>query len=124
MKVAWAYKRLKVYEESKSLVLDVYKQLKTFPKEENYALCDQMRRAAVSVPSNIAEGMCRISDKEKMRFVEFSFGSLMELDCQFEIAKELSYISESEYIEIERKISALAKMLSGLRKTLLNNSQQ
>ena len=121
MKVAWAYKRLKVYEESKSLVLDVYKLLKTFPKEENYALCDQMRRAAVSVPSNIAEGMCRISDKEKMRFVEFSFGSLMELDCQ---AKELSYISESEYIEIERKISALAKMLSGLRKTLLNNSQQ
>jgi len=119
----WAYKRLKVYSESKSLVIDIYKILKTFPKEENYALCDQMRRAAVSIPSNIAEGMSRFSDKEKIRFVEISFGSLMELECQLDISKELLYIEETDYNTILQKIEITAKMLSGLRKTLLSSQQ-
>ena len=86
------------------------------------ALCDQLRRASVSVPSNIAEGMSRLSDKEKVHFIEISYGSLMEVLCQMEISKELNYVTEEQMKDIENQITIIAKQLSKLRTTLSNSS--
>ena len=80
------YKNLEAYKESKALVKIVYGVLKLFPKEETYALCDQLRRTEISVSSNLAEGSGRTSAKDQAHFIEMSYGSLMEVDCQIEIA--------------------------------------
>lgn len=93
------YRKLKVYEKATNLVLHVYALIKKFPKEEQYALCDQLRRAIVSVPSNIAEGMGRFSNKDCAHFVEIAYGSLSESNCQMEIAYKLGYITEEELKE-------------------------
>ena len=85
-------------------------------------MCDQLRRASVSVPSNIAEGMSRSSDKEKAHFIEISYGSLMEVLCQMEISKELDYVTEEQMKDIENQITIIAKQLSKLRRTLSNSS--
>ena len=90
-----------------------------FPNEERYALCEQLRRAVVSIPSNIAEGMGRSSVKEQVHFIEIAFASLNETMCQIEIAKDLGYIKEDELIEIENKVVNVAQLLSGLRRKRL-----
>ena len=113
--VKYNYQNLDVYKEAKSLVLMVYTLLKKFPKEEQYALCDQLRRAVISVPSNIAEGMGRCSVKEQVHFLEIAYGSLMEVECQIDIAKELTYISQIEQEQINLQVRRVAAMLSGLR---------
>ena len=94
--------------------------MKKFPPEEKYGLCDQIRRAAVSITSNIAEGMGRLSEKDKLHFIEFAFGSLYETMSQIEIALDLEYITTEEYNDVESQVTQIAKMLSGLRKTYLN----
>lgn len=112
----FAYRDLRVYQYAKELVLFVYSLLKTFPKEENYALCDQLRRACVSIPSNIVEGMSRSSTKEQVHFIEIAYGSLCETMCQLEIAHELKFIDEEQLRQAEARTSSIAQMLSGLRK--------
>lgn len=112
------YRKLSVYQKAMDLVVDIYKLLKKFPLEERYALCDQIRRASISVPSNIAEGMGRFSDKEKIHFLEISNGSLMETMCQLEIAKQLGYLSQEDYQRVEADITEIACMLSSLRKKI------
>ena len=109
------YRKLNAYIEAKKLVKMTYTYLKDFPKEEQYALCDQLRRAVISVPSNIAEGMGRYSDKEQTHFLEIAFGSLMEVSAQLDIAKDIDYISQSELDEADKQISIVAALLSGLR---------
>lgn len=94
--------------------------MKKFPPEEKFALCDQIRRAAVSITSNIAEGMGRVSEKDKLHFIEFAFGSLYETMSQIEIALDLEYINEEEYNDVENQVTQIARMLSGLRKTYLS----
>ena len=89
--------------------------LSSFPKEENYALCDQLRRAVISIPSNIAEGMGRTSIKEQIHFIEIAYGSLYGVMCQIEIAKELGYITDLQLAKIEESVVDIAKPLSGLR---------
>lgn len=111
----FGYKKLNAYIESMNLVKSVYALLKNYPAVEQYALCDQIRRAVLSIPSNIAEGMGRISPKEQLRFIEIAFGSLMEIDCQFEISVELGYITLEQFDNIELQIQNIAKLLSGLR---------
>ena len=111
----FSYRNLQAYQSSKQLVADIYSLLKHFPKEETYSLCDQLRRAAVSIPSNIAEGMGRVSLKEQIHFIEIAFGSLYELMCQIELSKDLGYITDLKFVEIERSVTSIAKMLSGLR---------
>jgi four helix bundle protein len=106
---------LRVYKEAKSLVKEVYIILDKFPKCEVYALGDQLRRAVVSVPSNIAEGTGRFSVKEKIHFLEISYGSLTETLCQLDIANDLGYITEEDFKIIKEKISVIGKQLSGLR---------
>ena len=106
---------LRVYQESKQLVKDVYLLLEKFPKFEVYALGDQLRRAVVSVPSNIAEGSGRSSLKEKVHFLEIAYGSLTETLCQLDISRDLGYISDEEFSNNKERISIIGKQLSGLR---------
>ena len=87
------YKKLDAYTMAKELVRMVYGATKQFPDEEKFVLCNQIRRAAISVPSNIAEGLSRSAVKEQCHFLDIAFGSLMETDCQLEIARDLNYIS-------------------------------
>ena len=75
-----SYKTLTVYQDAKQLVLKVYQLLKLFPLEEKFALCDQIRRAVISVPSNIVEGMSRTSNKEKVHFLDIAYASMLEMD--------------------------------------------
>ena len=106
---------LRVYKEAKLLVREVYTLMDKFPKYETYALSDQLRRAVVSVPSNIAEGSGRFSIKEKIHFVEIAYGSLTETLCQLDIAHDLNYINDKEFEEEKERIDVIGKQLSGLR---------
>ncbi len=112
-------RKLVVYQHSRRYVKTLYLLMKKFPAEEKYALCDQIRRAAVSITSNIAEGMGRVSEKDKLHFIEFAFGSLYETMSQIEIALDLEYITQEEYNDVENQVTQIARMLSGLRKTYL-----
>ena len=123
----FSFRRLDVYQESKKYVLYIYELLKQFPKEEQYALCDQLRRAAVSIPSNLVEGMGRVSIKEQIHFIEIAFGSLNETICQLDIAYELNYISQEQLIQSEKLAKQLIRMLSSLkrkRELLLSSSKK
>ena len=111
----FAFFDLRVYQESKLLVREVYSLLDKFPKTETYALGDQLRRAVVSVPSNIAEGSGRFSNKEKIHFLEIAYGSLTETLCQLDIAYDLDYINDKEFEYEKEKIDVIGKLLSGLR---------
>lgn len=121
MVAKYDYKNLDAYKESKILVRMVYEMLKLFPKEEQYALCDQLRRAVISIPSNLAEGCGRYSTKEQLHFLEIAFGSLLEVECQMDIAHDINYISESQLVNINTQIRKVAALLSGLRSKRLNN---
>ena len=109
------YKTLDAYKVAKELVKCIYQLLKEFPREEQYALCDQLRRAAISVPSNIAEGISRYSNKEKSHFMEIAFGSLMEVEPQIDIAFDLGYINKDELDRVMELVARESKMISGLR---------
>ena len=109
------YKKVDAYHIAKEYVIYVYSLLRNFPQYENYALCDQIRRAAISIPSNIAEGLGRMAIKERIHFLEIAFGSLAEVSCQLDISESLGYISTSELQEAENKAERLSKVMSGLR---------
>ena len=112
------YRKLKVYHKALDVVTRVYRLTNQFPKQETFSLTNQLQRAAISVPSNIAEGMGRFSIKERIHFLEIANGSLLETMCQLEIAQQLGYISKEQFTEEETLISETAGMLIGLRKTL------
>lgn len=113
--IVYSFEKLKAWQEAKMLVVEVYHLLDGFPQFEKYALCDQVRRAIVSVPSNIAEGTGRMSIKEQIHFLEVAYGSLMETYNQLLIAIELTYITEACVETIKPSIDAAAKMINGLR---------
>lgn len=112
------YKNLDAYKVAKELTTYIYSLLKNYPAYEQYAMCDQIRRAAVSVPSNIAEGMGRMAVKERLHFIDISNGSLYEVLCQLDISQSLGYISEEELNKAEDIATHLSKVMSGLRKYL------
>jgi four helix bundle protein len=107
---------LKIWQKSMAIVLDIYRLTKSFPSEEKFGLVSQMRRAAVSVPSNIAEGNGRKSDKEFQQFLIIARGSLCELETQIIISKNLGFVSED--MIILEKLSELHKMLHVFSKRL------
>jgi four helix bundle protein len=113
----FTYRKLLVYQRSKDFVKQVYCLLKLFPKEEQYALCDQLRRASISIASNIAEGMGRSSLREQVHFIEIAYGSLNEVMCQLELSEELGYITIKDLQNLEVQYEEIARMLSGLRKS-------
>lgn len=122
--LTYSFEKLNVWQEAKKLVVDVYHLLDEFPKFEKYALCDQIRRAIVSVPSNIAEGSGRKSLKEQIRFLEISYGSLMETFNQLLIAIDLTYITEESVEAIKPRIDAVAKMINGLSVSYSNKLEE
>ena len=111
----YSFFNLRVYKEAKILVKEVYFLVEKFPKAETYALGDQLRRAVVSVPSNIAEGSGRFSIKEKIHFIEIAYGSLTETLCQLDIAHDIGYINDKEFTEEKERVDIIGKQLSGLR---------
>lgn len=111
---------LNVWKESHKLVLAIYKTTKLFPKEETFGLIIQMRRAAVSITSNIAEGFSRNGKKEKVQFYYIALGSLTELQNQLLIAKDLSYLSLKEFNELANQTVTVNKLLSGFIKSAKN----
>lgn len=121
------FKNLIVYQKSKELVKHVYALLKQFPDDERFALCGQMRRAAISVPSNIVEGMARLSNKDQSHFLNIAYGSIMELYAQLDIAHDLGYVSEDDFTKIEASIDEIDKMivsLSYIRKQTTSNGNK
>lgn len=98
---------------------EVYKVVKTFPSEEKYALGDQLRRAVVSVTSNIAEGSGRQSLKDQAHFLELSYGSLMEVLSQLDVARDLDFIDDVKHNYLESLIAEESRVLSGYRASLL-----
>ena len=116
--MSYAFENMKAWQEARELVVEVYQLLDRFPKFENYALCDQIRRAIVSVPSNLAEGSGRTSVKEQLHFYEIAYGSLMETYNQLIIAADLKYIGEHDLDALRPKIDTVARMLNGLRSAL------
>lgn len=107
------YEKLEVWIEARKLVSLIYTTSKKFPKEEQYGLSSQIRRAAVSVPSNIAEGCGRNTTKDKLRFFYFSRGSLFELETQMYVASDLKYITEDDKIGLKNQIELCKKLLNG-----------
>lgn len=119
------HKNLKVWQKSIELVKLIYVNTKSFPKEELFGLMSQMRRAVVSIPSNIAEGYGRNSIKECERFLYIALGSASELETQLIISKELEYISDDKFRSLDFLLNEIIKMLSALINSLkkdINNS--
>lgn len=113
------HKDLDVWKEAMTLAREVYKLTKSFPKEEMYGLVPQMRRAAVSIPSNIAEGAARNSDKEFIQFLYVSLGSLAELETQLLLSKELGFPKSNE---LNKCVEQTRRMLLGLIRYLRGKS--
>src|SRR3989344_9288131 len=111
-----SHKDLIIWQKSLGLCKTVYQATSKFPKEEVYGLVSQMRRSAVSVPSNIAEGRNRGTRKDFSQFLRIALGSAAELGTQIEIAKELNYINPNESAIIERSLEEISKMIMGLIK--------
>lgn len=112
------FKKLKVWHHGIDVVVDIYHATHEFPKDEIYGLTSQMRRAAVSVPSNIAEGSGRNSDKDFSRFLDISLGSAFELETQLIIANKLEFLSNEKFGELMEKVQEEQKMISGLQRTI------
>ena len=116
----FAFERLKVWQLSKEYVMTSYDLLKQFPDYEKFGLCNQIRRAVISIPSNIAEGSGRMSIKEQLHFISIAYGSLMEVYCQFSISKDLSYINNDEFNLIKTQTTSISNMLNALKTALEN----
>lgn len=107
------FKDLHVWREAKTLALLIYKATESFPKHELFSLTNQMRRAAVSIPSNIAEGTGRKTNKEKAQFSYISRGSLFELETQTVIAFELTYLSKDDFDKISEQVVKCRQLING-----------
>jgi four helix bundle protein len=117
------YSELIVWQKSMDLVTEIYKITATFPSEERFGLSSQARRAAVSVPSNIAEGHGRKSTASYLNFLSIAFGSLMELETQIQIAVRLNFIQEDKAVALLLQTDEIGKMLSGLKKSLAEKQE-
>ena len=113
-----SYRDIKVWQRAIELVVDIYSCTRSFPKEELYGLAGQLRRASVSIPSNIAEGKGRRTDKEFLLFLHHARGSVFEVESQLTIAGLLGYIPESEVRRRGNSAGEIARMLSGLIKAI------
>jgi four helix bundle protein len=117
-----SFKNLIIWKESMKLTVEIYKVTGTFPSDEKYGLTSQIRRASVSVPSNIAEGSSRSSDKDFSRFLSISLGSAFELETQIIIAKELHLMETSVFEKIILNLGDIQKMIIGLQSKIDNKN--
>lgn len=116
------HKDLKVWQKSIDMVVEIYRTTSSLPKEELYGLTSQIRRASVSIPSNIAEGYGRFSEKELVRFLFISLGSASEVETQLIICYRLDYLQEKEFNYLSQLNNEIIKMLAGLIRSKNNGS--
>ena len=112
------HRELGVWKKAIDFVIEVYTITSEFPKSEVYGLTSQLRRASVSIPSNLAEGAGRKGNKEFMQFLNIAQGSISELDTQLELAYRLEYINKQDYSNLINRLTEISKMLYGLAKAL------
>ena len=115
----FSFEKLDVWIESKELTKSIYNLTLSFPDSEKFGLVSQLRRASVSICSNIAEGTSRISDKDKAHFISMSYSSTMEVLNQLILSYELEYISESNYLNCRNQINSITNKLNSLRNYIL-----
>lgn len=108
------FRNLTVWSRSHTFVIKVYQITRKFPKEEIYGLTSQIRRAAMSIPTNIAEGCGRKSDADFCRFLQISVGSASEVDYELQLAYELGYLTETEYDELAKEVIEIRRMIAKL----------
>ena len=119
----FGFEKLVVWQQSKDLVLLIYKTTKGFPKEEKYGIVDQVKRAAVSVSANIAEGTSRFSGKEQAHFSQMAYSSLMEVLSHLYVANGLGYLKESDLDDIKKSILEISNLLNALRNYQIKRSE-
>ncbi len=117
------FRQLKVWQKSHQLVLDVYRATRGFPKEEMYGLTSQVRRAATSVPSNLAEGCGRPGDGDFCRFTGMAMGSASEAEYQLLLARDLGYLPTEQYEPLDVRAQEVKRMLTALMRTLQNSRE-
>jgi four helix bundle protein len=124
MIMSGTFRDLKVWQSAFALAFDVYKSTRCFPREETYGLTSQIRRAAVSVASNIAEGKGRASDKDLVRFLGNARGSLFELETQLALSESLGYLGQGDSQRLLKEITQTGKLVSGLIRALTPASEK
>ena len=107
--------KLEVWKQAMDLVVEIYRATEKFPAEERFGLLSQMRRCAVSIPSNIAEGMARHAIKETVQFLYVAIGSASELDTQLELSKRLGFLSDAQWNSLSQRLTDVDRMLAGLK---------
>ena len=112
------FRQLKVWEKSHQLALGIYKVTKEFPKEELYGLTSQIRRASMSIPTNIAEGCGRNTDADFARFLQMAMGSASETEYQLILAHDLDFLPKESYEQLHSEVEEVKRMLASLLKTL------
>lgn len=116
----YSFEKLEVWQDARVLVKIVYELVSKFPSKEMYGLSSQIQRAAVSVASNIAEGMGRNTEKEQVRFLEIAYGSLMETCCQLYLSLDLGYITKEELDNVRLDIDKVSNKINALSKSIIN----
>lgn len=114
------FRNLTVWQKSKDLCILVYKLSNTLPKEETYGIISQIRRAVISIPSNIAEGYAKSSMKDRAKFLEIAIGSYYELSTQMEIIHEIKYIDDNQYKDFLVCFEEVGRLLGGYRKSVVS----
>lgn len=115
------YRDLQVWQRAKAFAVEIYRVTEAFPRKEQYSLTDQIRRAAVSIPSNVAEGHIKRSDKVFANHLDTALGSAAELSTQLEIALEVKYLRSQAHRELQAELEEIIKMLFGLRSAVLRS---
>jgi four helix bundle protein len=116
----FSFEKLNVWKDSTTFIKSIYKITQSFPSEEKFGLISQIRRASISISSNLAEGSSRNTNKDKAHFTTIAFSSAMEVLNQLIIAKELNYISNKDYLQLRRQLEKITNMLNALKKAQLN----
>lgn len=119
MEYKYSFEKLEVWNDARNLVKMIYLQTDNFPEKERFGLSSQMQRAAVSIVSNITEGVSRSSVKEKIRFVELAYGSLMELYCQLYVSVDLDYLTPDTFTLIKAEIDKIANKANALKRSFI-----
>ena len=122
MQHTYSFEKLEVWQNSRQLVKKIYNLTSNFPNEETFGLTSQIRRATISIVSNLAEGSGRTSYKEKIRFIEIAYSSALEVYCQLVVAYDLNYITIEDLEDLKLNIYKITKMLSSLRRSMNEKS--
>lgn len=112
------FEKLEVWNNTRELIKDIYQTTSAFPKSEKFGITNQIRRASTSIAANIAEGMCRSTEKEKSRFITISFGSCIEVLNFLILSNDLGFLNDKDYEQLRAKAESISNQLNALNKTL------